>query len=90
MRRASIGPVSDEGVASSFARFFLPIYMAHLPHFLHFIFADFWERKPVVFDFVNSPFYFCHFIRRQSQDLSSESYLTSKFFISFFFRVIYL
>ena len=53
--RASVSPISDEGVVSSFARFSF-LYIAHLPHFLHFTFADFWERKPIAFDFVNSSF----------------------------------
>ena len=55
--RASIGSVSDEGVTSSSARFFtLYIYMAHPPHFLYFIFADFLERKFIASDSVNSSF----------------------------------
>ena len=38
--RASVGPVSDEGVTSSSAHFFPYIYGAS-SHFIHFIFADF-------------------------------------------------
>ena len=38
-------------------RVFSPyIYMAHPPHFLYFIFADFLERKFIAFDSVNSSF----------------------------------
>ena len=37
-------------------RIFLSLYMAHHPHSLYFILADFRERKPVAFDLVNLSF----------------------------------
>ena len=37
-------------------RIFLSLYIVHPPHSLYFILADFRERKPVAFDFVNPSF----------------------------------
>ena len=61
--RATVGPVSNEGVTSSsthfslyISRIFLSLYIVHPPHSLYFILADFRERKPVAFDFVNPSF----------------------------------
>ena len=61
--RATVGPVSNEGVASSsthfslyISRIFLSLYIVHPPHSLYFILADFRERKLVAFDSINPSF----------------------------------
>ena len=77
-----------------FRAFFLPIYIVLLPHFLHFILADYWERQRerdrrlLLRRLSFCHYIFCYLIFRQSLGLSSKCLLTVSFhFLTFLFVV---